>query len=63
VPGLAEYTNVPAAVSAVISARLATLHECDTIYSVEDIYLMLEIVSVDTFNKNVVTEYVRRKEH
>jgi hypothetical protein len=33
-----------------ISGRLATLHELDTVYGVKDAYDMLEIVTVDAHN-------------
>ena len=30
---------------------MATLHELETIYSVEDVYLMLEIMNIDAHNR------------
>ena len=33
-----------------ISSRLATLHELDTVYGVEDLYDMLEILEIDAHN-------------
>lgn len=48
-------------IGAVVSANKATLHECDTIYSVEDVYLMLEVISIDAHNKRVAEEHARRK--
>jgi hypothetical protein len=62
VPGLAEYTNLPITICATISSRMATLRELEEFYSVEDVYNMIEIASIDIFNRNVVDEYVRRKE-
>jgi hypothetical protein len=35
----------------VLSSGMAKLHELDTIYSVEDVYLMLDIIVVDAANK------------
>ena len=35
-----------------MSSKLATLHELDTVYGVEDLYLMLEVHSVDIHNRN-----------
>ena len=52
----AEYVNVGKAVGAVISARLATLHELQTIYGTEDLYDMVEIVMVDSHNRSLITE-------
>lgn len=39
-----------------ISSGRATLHELDTVYSVEDVYLMLEVVMVDAYNQRVVNK-------
>lgn len=33
---------------------MATLHELSTIYSVEDVYDMLEIQAIDAHNRNVL---------
>jgi hypothetical protein len=37
----------------VISARLATLTELDTVYGTEDLYLLLEVLTVDAHNTRV----------
>lgn len=39
-----------------ISRRYATLAELDTIYGAEDLYLLLEIISVDMRNQRVAAE-------
>jgi hypothetical protein len=41
---------VTAVIGAAVSTGLATLHELDTVYSVEDVYLLLEIAAVDRYN-------------
>lgn len=33
-----------------ISQKMATLHELDTVYGVQDVYDMLEILIVDNYN-------------
>lgn len=43
--------NVPIYLGVIISRRLATLHELDTIYGIEDAYNLLEIISVDNANE------------
>jgi hypothetical protein len=43
----------------VISAGKATLHECETVYSIADVYLMLEIVAIDAHNKRLAEEYAK----
>lgn len=35
---------------------MATLHELDTVYSVEDLYVMLEIMTTDAQNQRMVTD-------
>jgi hypothetical protein len=59
---LVEYENIPPTIGAVISASKATLHECQTVYSIEDIYLMLEVISIDAHNTHLAQEYYRRQQ-
>jgi hypothetical protein len=40
---------------------MATLHELSTVYGLEDLYDMLEIISVDNHNRALIAE--RRREH
>jgi hypothetical protein len=35
---------------------MATLHELDTVYSVEDVYLMLEVLTTDAHNARLATK-------
>lgn len=56
-----DYANVPGPIGAVVSSKLATLNECATVYSVEDVYLLLEIAGVDAHNRNAQAEHERRK--
>jgi hypothetical protein len=51
---LHEYLNVPPTIGAVISSRLGTLHEMDTVYGVEDVYDLLEVISVDAHNRRAL---------
>lgn len=37
-------------IGAVVSSRLATLHELDTVLGVEDMYDLLEIAVIDAHN-------------
>jgi hypothetical protein len=39
-----------------MSNKFATLHELETIYSVEDVYIMLEINSVDCANRIIASK-------
>jgi hypothetical protein len=47
--------NVPQVIGAVISSRLATMVELDTVLGAEDAYDLLEIVSVDAHNKRIAS--------
>ena len=49
-----DYENVPGHIGAIISNKLATLNELDTIYSTEDVYDMIEIIAVDAFNSKIL---------
>lgn len=39
-----------------ISSGKATLHELDTAYSVEDVYLLLEVNTVDAENQRILAK-------
>lgn len=40
----------------VVSRRLATLHELDTVYGCEDMWDLIEIAIVDGYNESVLNE-------
>ena len=60
IPGIVEYANLPRQIGALISAGKATLNECATVYSVEDVYLMLEVVAVDAHNRRMAEDHAKR---
>ena len=41
----------------VVSAKMATLHELNTIYGIEDLHDLLEILSVDRINEAKMTKW------
>lgn len=45
---------MPRVVGALVSARLATLNELQTVYGVKDAYDLLEVLSVDAHNEQLV---------
>lgn len=47
---------MPPILGAVISRRMATLHELDTVYGLQDVYDLLEIVAVDDFNQSLIRQ-------
>lgn len=38
-----------------ISAGKATLHELSTVYGTEDLYLLLEIIVIDAYNRRLLS--------
>ena len=50
------YPNLTQAIGTVISSRLATLRELDTVYGLEDLYTLLEILAVDAHNQQVASK-------
>jgi hypothetical protein len=52
----AEYRNVSKAVGAIVSSRLATLYELGEHLGTEDLYILLEILTVDNHNQRVANE-------
>ncbi len=53
--------NVPRSIATVVGAGKATLQECQTAYSLGDVYLMIEMISVETHNQRVVDEWAKSK--
>jgi hypothetical protein len=45
---------LPRPLATALSARLATLHELDTVYGVRDLWWLLEVNTVDVHNRMVV---------
>ncbi|QXZ19073.1 transglycosylase [Lelliottia amnigena] len=54
VAGLVNYENVPSTIATIISSKLATLYELDTVYGTEDLWRLLEINTVDNYNQMVI---------
>ena len=46
----AEYQNISALIGILISRKLATLHELQTVYSLKDAYDLMEILIIDAYN-------------
>lgn len=49
-----QYENVPRVIGTLVSSGLATLHELQTVYNIEDAYNMLEVISVDHHNERTI---------
>ena len=53
---LLEYQNLPASIGAVVSSRLATLVELQTVLGLEDVYNLLEVLAVDAHNRRLMAK-------
>lgn len=58
--GLTGYANLPPLVGMVVSSRHATLLELQTVYGVQDLYNLAELVVVDAHNNRVISENAHR---
>lgn len=54
--GLTSYANLPPIVGMVVSSRHASLHELQSVYGVEDLYNLAELIIVDAHNSRVLSE-------
>lgn len=61
-PGLREYPNVPRAIGAAVSLKMATLHELDTVYGVKDLYDLLEVAAIDGYNRRMIQKHIAKQE-
>jgi uncharacterized small protein (DUF1192 family) len=43
-------------IGAIVSSRIATLHELETVYSLEDAYELIEVLSVDAINRRIAAD-------
>lgn len=48
-------------IGAVVSSNKATLRELQTVYGLEDVYDMLEVISVDAHNRHLAAKAAARK--
>ncbi len=58
--GYADYANVSGLVGVILTRRLATLHELDTVYSYEDALNLAEIITVRNYNEWAAMEAAKR---
>ena len=52
---------MPRLVAAVIEGGKATLHECQTIYGLEDLYDIMEVMIVAAHNNALVADASRKR--
>ena len=56
-----EYPTVPGMIGVIITRRLATLHELQTVYSIDDAVDLYEIAAVNNYNEWRASEEAKRK--
>ena len=56
-----EYPTVPGMIGVIITRRLATLHELQTVYSIDDAVDLYEIAAVNNYNEWRSAEEAKRK--
>lgn len=52
---------MPPILGAIISSNLASYHELETVYGVEDAYNLLEIINVNNHNQRAVDKWQQSK--
>jgi len=53
--------NTPKLIGALVSGRMATLIELQTVYGILDAYNLLEIMTVDNVNHRKAVKHAKRK--
>ena len=51
-----NYVNVPQTIGVVVSSKMATLHELDTVLGLRDLHDLLEIQSIDAHNTRIASQ-------
>lgn len=51
--GLIDYVNLPPMCGMIVSSKLATLQELQSVYGVGDLFNLAEVISVDGYNRRV----------
>lgn len=57
---LMEFANVTTLVGVLVGQKLATLHQLQTVYSLEDALNLLEIITVQNYNDWAAGEAAKR---
>lgn len=58
---MASYVNVPPMIGAIISSKLATLYELDTVYGLEDLFNLYEIVIIKVANEQKAIDKAKER--
>ena len=58
---MASYVNVPPMIGSVVNSRLATLYELETIYGIEDLYNLYEIIIIKVANEQKMMDKAQER--
>ena len=58
---MAGYVNVPPIIGTVIKSKLATLHELETVYGLEGLFDLYEIVLVKVANEQIMDDRAKER--
>lgn len=53
---------MPAVIGVIVSSGRATLHELDSVYSLEDGYLLLDVILVDAHNQRMADKHRQQQQ-
>jgi hypothetical protein len=56
-----DYKNIDGFIGSIIAEKQATLDELRTVYSLEDAFILWEIISIRKYNEWLAAEYARKK--
>lgn len=59
---LLQCVNIPLLITILVNNKMATYHELDTFYSLEDAWNLLEILQVSRYNENKLMEHSRKND-
>lgn len=57
-----DYPNVDPVIGAIVSEKQATLQELKTVYSLEDMYDMWEVIAVNRYNEAMAVEAAKKND-
>ena len=58
---LTSYVNVPPMIASVVNSRLATLYELQTVYGLEDLFDLLEVIIINIANQQKRQKMMQEK--
>lgn len=60
--GTIDYQRIEPLFGMIISSKMATLSELQTIYSMDDVYTLYDIVCTDNYNSFIINKNIQKAE-